>query len=333
MTDELRAAINRELPEGGVPFCSLDVDAVVAAGRAARRRRHVGAGGAVLSVTAGAAALAVMLPLGTIGTPPSGGSPPSSDTPIPTTSPGPQPPRLDAAAGYYWMTELETEQTEGTGRYTDAFWDFFTVRYPGAELIDMDGSGSWREQLGPPEQFARFERALSVLNEGGFDDNGAPVGEHEYVFERTTYSLTQLVNAGQPSEGHSDTLTVRFEGRGDARDAIDVEVLPAGTYRRELGPLHPTMCYPDSDRAWAACEAEDTTGPTGEDLQYVTGMTQDDGSEPVASAYFVVLYRPDGSAVVVSDDAHRLATDDPAPYLSFEELAEIATALPALPAR
>jgi hypothetical protein len=332
MTDDLRIAIDVELPAGSAQFSSLDVDSAVAAGRAARRRRRIAAGGAALSVTAGVAALAVILPLGTSGTtPPAEGNPlgAASQAPVPATPAGPQPPELDPEAKYYWAMELEAEQTEQTRGYTEAFWDYFTNQYPGAELQDMDESGSWREQH-PPEEFAWFERGLYTLTQEERDEHGEAV-EVEWVLDRTTYSLRHQVQVGQPGEGFADYLSVRFEGRGD-EDSISVEVLPAGSYRRDdLGPLHPSKCHPEGKMNYAACEVQDVTGPNGEDLQYVTGMWKDDGTEPVASTYFAVLYRPDGSAVVVSDHVTRLQAGEPAPYLSFEQLAAIAAALPQLP--
>ncbi|MGH8875935.1 MAG: hypothetical protein ACRD0P_01100 [Stackebrandtia sp.] len=329
MNEDIKTGLEAELPAGRVPF-NLDPDRAVALGRRGRRnRRLISGGGTVLSAVALTGLIVVSLTPG----PPSDPDTPADDSAQPSLQADP-PPKLEPDQDYMWMGEPdgETEQTDSTGKYTKAFWDHFSENFPDADMYELThDDGSWVVPDGPAADTGYFTKEdLSLFESFGDPSDGGDAETGDEVYDRTVFSLEQYQDGPDQMGGSSDELTVRFAPGAEEEDYIDVTVFQSGSYTRDSGSAADlTSCdIGGGSSGYSPCYAEDFTGPDGEDMQQVTKMLKDDGSEPVEAGRALVHYRDDGSAVVVSDDTLRTSEKMPAPHLSFEDLAGIATAMP-----
>lgn len=212
-----------------------------------------------------------------------------------------------------WGIGDDTPQSADTKAYTSAFWDFFANRYPDAN------PASDSDVLSKPLSTKQHLDLTAWAKTKGTAES-RPVGGQSY--ERTVFGLM----AGKDTEvgfpfpkipaGHPD-----YTG---------VNVYQPKSYTKDTGDaLDLAGCDNHANNTqFDSCNAEKHTGPRGEDLRYASMLTHDDGQRSSVSARYVVWYRTDGSAVVISDENERMRPSDPAPALSFRELAEVALAMP-----
>lgn len=219
--------------------------------------------------------------------------------------------------------------------YTAALWKHFAQRYPGVTPRDTTSDGH-AEMPGPVTDTGWFTRESQTLDQVvpaeyiPFESYGGA------VYTRTVLGLHQSIgkdNPVSPDADSYDSVMVQFDNTTHP-DILDLWIIPPRTYTKDAGgALDLTACgYTLPAFKTSTCDITPAKGPNGEKLRFVTGRTKLAESEPErraeGSEHFAVLYRIDGSAVVVRDAAY---TAGHAPSLSFSELATIALALPIKP--
>ncbi|ADD42717.1 hypothetical protein [Stackebrandtia nassauensis] len=322
MNEDIKTELDAELPHGRVPF-ALDTDKAVDLGRRTRKRRKLLAtGGSVLSAVAVTGLVVTLLTPGQ----------PSDDQAADdkTNNQDGDFPELNPKFHYQWAggAYQNNKPPKPIDDYTAAFWKHLDSEYPDAKLSWFGGDSGNHAEGEDAVYFHREEQMLIGL-EDPTDPESMP--DKSIHYDRDTYSMLQWDDTPE-SGGASDPTFAFTEDRG-TDDTLTILVFPAGTYKKDSGDVYdPAGCNnDDSFTQFESCDAEKAEGPDGQDLRQVSMKTEDDGQPPVEAERSVVYYRADGSAVVVSDEVSRTKESDPAPYLSYEQLAEFAFALPDTP--
>lgn len=319
MNEDIKTGLDAELPSGRVPF-ALDTDSAVRLGRRTRKRRKLLAGGgSVLSAVAVTGLVVSIL------TP----AQPNEDdgTVNDKTTQESSFPELDPKYDYAWANGgfRQDDPPKPIEDYTAAFWDHLDENYPEAEISWFEDSSQHQNQRDEAVYFYREEQSLI-----GTEDQGDPEAEFDDIhFDRIAYRLLQWSDT--PEIGGASDPAFEFTEDAKTDDSLNIYVFPAGTFVKDSGDAYDPAGCSTSNTQFESCDAEKAEGPDGQDLRHVSMKIKDDGQPPVESERSVVHYRADGSAVLVADVTMRLKESEPAPYLTYEQLAEFAFALPDTP--
>lgn len=328
MKDDIKHLLDGALE--APPPMSIDSENAMARGRVAlgRRRRLVGGGIAAVVLSA---ALSVTLAMNTIGGDggipsgrPSGSASPSASASHRTSTTGGLP-SLDPTADYLWENvgpDVRSVIAEG---YTSALRSHLSKEY-GAQL---SGPSEFLEN------HLQLERRTSKGAGGDDLDQNVSAGFVTGAY----YTLQQ--------EGWWNTNRVRFPGEDEVVDNFTVEIWPAGSFvkggdgywgDRLNNPQPGTSGFYDligcRDQVVQA-QANQTfvvrTECEDPSPDVITGVSTISGV-PNHEERTVVLYRSDGSAVVVKNTGVRPADGDAEapPTRDFEQLVALARALPML---
>lgn len=319
MNDDIRQQLDADLPERRVPF-ALDADLAVAGGRKAQcRRRLAMAGTGLLSILAASAVvIATMVP--------GAGNGQHDPVPLHSGDSDEELPRLDPDLNYEWGGPPSSRTLDDANPdYTQAFWKHLATQLPEVAPYKTTNTGGGEKMpaTGNTGSFTLDEYSLSqVIKE---DSMGEPPEYGPELFTRETYTLTQYLG---PDQWEGTTSPMRIQVGDHEAELLSVLVLSPDTYTRGTGdPLDPACCHNDNSfTSFSSCGAVDTTGPDGQDIQNVTMRITDDGGASSVDARDVVLYRQDGSAVIVSNEG---GGDEPT--MTFDQLTGIALALPVAP--
>lgn len=322
MNEDIKTGLDTELPSGRVPF-ALDTDRAVVLGRRTRKRRKLLAtGGSVLSAVAVTGLVVTML------TPGQPSDDKTADDKSTTENSGF--PELNPDFHYQWAggAYQGDKPPKPIDDYTAAFWDHVDREYPDAKPFWFGGDSEHHAEREEAIFFHREEQSLIGM-EDPTDPESMP--DKSIHYDRDTYSLLQWDDS--PEAGGASDPAFEFTEDRKTDDTLTILVFPAGTYKKDSGDVYdPAGCNnDDSFTEFESCDAEQSEGPDGQELRQVSMKTKDDGQPPVEAERSIVYYRADGSAVVVSDEVSRMKESDPAPYLSYEQLAEFAYALPTTP--
>lgn len=321
MNEDIKTGLDAELPSGSVPF-SLDTDEAVRLGRRSRKHRRLAAvGGSVLSVAAVTAlVLTVLTPGGLF----SGGQD--------NAAAGDELPDLDPKLRYEWLSGADTvEDTPVTKAYDEAFWSHWNAEHPEARPDHKQ-----YQVEGQPTQTPKEEPRLRVDQRELVEwkgDTGETIYKHSLISLQVEYG----------DENSSITGPMGFQFGDGMPNFVDVQVIPDGRFRIGTEDVYDlAWCDDDEDAFTDDCEVTKTTGPDGERIENVLSKeirTEDDKLSGVGRK--TIVYRADGSAVVVSDTINgehggvgpdeEKDLGDAKPALSFEELTAIALALPEKP--
>lgn len=317
MNEQIRERIDAELPPGGIPV-GLDVDTVMRSSRSRRTRVRLVGGGAVLASVAVVAAL--VLSVMTLA--PSGGA----DDAASPNGPVKDDPVLDPDKDFHWDGAFPAKKTDVAKAYTKAYWEYMLTEHPEATFAKTNLLGDEHTPTeGDQSAYAHFMEGEDRLMKGSREDR--PNSDQNPVRQRTVLNLYER---DEPGEGSENTtccmLNYEFDGDDGDPDGIELAVYPKGTYTKRTGDA---MDLTTNDGPYDT-RIDDVVGPDGEDIQYVTDSTQansaDFENEAEDFRWFVVVYRADGSAVVVKLNSG--GDDATEPNLSFTELQGIALALP-----
>lgn len=320
MIDDIRQQLDAELPAQRVPF-ALDAEQAVAGGRKAQRRRRLTmAGTGLLSIVAASAVVIATLAPGT-------GNGEDSPKPLGSNGPAEGLPQLDPDLNYAWGgPPSEKELDDANPSYTQAFWEYLTTQLPQVAPYKLDDGNGGPEKMPATDETAAFTLGSYSLSQITKEDSpGVPREYGPELFTREAYALTQYLGP-DPMGGTNAEMLIQVDDHDVER--LAVMVLPPDTFTRGTGtPMDPAGCHNDNTfTSFSSCEAVDALGPDGQDIQHVTMQTRDDGAEPSPSGHDVVLYRQDGSAVIVSNESWGDELT-----LTFDQLAGIALALPQTP--
>ncbi|GIG67263.1 hypothetical protein [Phytomonospora endophytica] len=334
MTRELARALDEEFA-ALTPPSDLSGTAIVQKGRTARRRRRGAFGGALagVAVLVAGALLSGLLPLGGT-TPPPPGEIAQPDYPLPA---------MDPDAGYVWHRSGGVDQvTDATAAIDEAWRAAFTAAAAetGAELyVNIDDSAPTGAEWVP---FSEAEYRRVVRRENAlFRIVGGTTWNPE--LEATGYVI--------PYFWAGDLALSR--GPGQQADRLSVQVLPKGSFHPGAGQPLGAPVEPSAPYAVAGCEdytyrlepgsspfevdytCTDGAGPGGERVLAVETVIANETSA-FHRELTVVLYRLDGTAVVVEDsfvsfDAHRPGSLPDATALDAARLLDIALAMPGVP--
>jgi|GEM_PF-4381819 len=347
MSNEIKDGLDAALPPGGVPV-SLDVDSVVSSGRRARRRRGKLRGGAFLSVLAAGALTVTLMGMGVV--------PPEDDDTVAlpdTAADDGGVPVLDPEKDYYWGTSGDPHEggygsspygqlrNETSRALSDAFWSYLTANHPGVTLWENVGySGEepinkgWEELPGEPAKLGDVQQHTKALFEGTENFDGPPPIEN-LVFEQTSYGIYQFSKSSAMPIGGLD---LRFADRADGPiaddrvvlDLVSFEAYPAGSHAEGTGDALDLVRACEDH---VECEMADIEGPDGEGIRALTayGQWSENGPTDSIVSHRVVLYKEDGSAIVLSNtlslDTAEYEEDPVPPALSIDRLVEFAVAM------
>lgn len=324
--------IKRLLDEtaGDEPLSAYDTDAAVKRGHGALTRRRMAVGGLTTGVVAIVAAAMVALP--GIMAPAEGGDPtlPGGGNAAESSAPDTLP-ELDPDLYYTWeyndyedgvsnWIEIVPEYTESTGKYDDALKGVFDDRFGG-----FDGDA----RIGSV--------ATKLMSKPSLDADGNTA----IADERTVYHLRTGITNGETGDGlkqwsrgngEYEGLSVDVHAPGDFTLGTDGPVA-FDALKGDRGVYDLANCTDYTDRIQAGqtravtVDCEEKTTAKNERIIEVTEVAAA-GTEYEMTNRFLVLYRVDGSAVVVGDFA-----GEPHQELSldFEDLTAIAVALPLEP--
>lgn len=326
---QIKMELGTELPSGAVPF-SLDSDTAVRLGRRTRKRRRLLAvGGSALSVVAVTALVLAMLSPGSVI-----GADEATDDRKKAVDDGI--PELDPNKEYDWMPSfMQTEVTAISEEYGDAFWDHMDKEFPEAEpdytQYNAEGQAQARPTRNPPP-LSRDEMQLNEL-----DDSG----EAETIYSVPVYTFMYEIE--EVPNGSTFRGDLGFQFGDGVPNFVTVDVLPKNGYRvgsQDLFDLATCTEGYSGKQFSFDCAVTEAVGPDGEMVQNVKADTFEDG-KLIDTSNTTILYREDGSAVVVRDHLrgrHGGSDDDEGkniegvePALSFEDLLGIAAALPDKP--
>lgn len=328
MTKDIKELLDETA--GREPLTAFDADAALKRGHGAMTRRRLAVGGLTTGVVAIVAAAIVALPA-VMG--PAGSGDPNDPGPGANAAQDPDAlPELNPEKYYTWTddylwrdsepTELPRVPTDLTVKYDDAFFGLLDEEYGGYERVEYD-------------EFLRTTPTLIETDEPVTGSDGDPF---EIIDEQVAYRLKLGIVNGADGLQPWGKDKGEYEGLG-----IDVRA-PGGFGEGTEGPGNDSVngypgffdlvgCsdYEDAIQAGQTItvEVECTEKETakGEKLIEVTEVIER-GTEYEGTNRKVVLYRVDGSAVIVTDssgEAKQELTFD------FDDLTAMATVLPLEP--
>ncbi|GLZ81002.1 hypothetical protein Afil01_58090 [Actinorhabdospora filicis] len=315
--------IKRLLDEAGdvSPPHAFDIDAQMTRGHRAQRRRNAAIGGAT---TLGVALIAAALVAFPALRGPGGGVVAASSPSASASSEAPQPggpvvlPVLDPDKHYTWDNEGPDPATAESAAYDRAMWDHMTAEH------------GWS---GPERPFDRWITQFTEIDPAT-EKMGPPL-----VYTHT-YKTAVNVKAGE-----NGTLVPAASEQGDS---LAVVVMPVGSFTDGTDMPSPTETPKGLPGVFDLLRCTDYTLGEGTRAQNVAvdcdekttpgGLRYIEATEHISRGSFqyavrsIVLYRADGTAVIVSDtsDYH---VNSIVPILSFGRLVDLALALPGAPVR
>ncbi|MGH8795396.1 MAG: hypothetical protein ACRDXX_22480 [Stackebrandtia sp.] len=331
MNDEIKPAIDAAFPEGSAPF-TVDSGAVLDSSRRVRRRRRMFAGGgASLAVTACAAVLAASLAAPGDGTP-DGAADEGEDQPEYTL------PDLDPDAKYEWEMlgpEEKMEVTDSTWEYSAELRHHLDQEYPGwsnvpDEYADPDNPLSSAEL-----HVARVDNHLREAVEKDEDSSVLEDTGHTQPLFSTVHETDGWDDGDDMGGGFGTTYELEFDG-ADGTDFFGLEIWPSGGYTDgEGGDLDLVNCIDEDFEGSTKVECDETEGPDGELVRTEKSTWTNPDGDVGRITNKIVFYRGDGVAIVVTDNVEGPDLGDRIgglegrePFLDFEELVDLAAALP-----
>jgi hypothetical protein len=334
------------------PLLAFDADEVVARGRARLRRRRVGLAGGVAvgvaaAVAAGLALTSTVGPTHQIGGPPSG--------------PRYTLPDLDPGVHYYWHSQGRANDATAA-QLSEAVVDYLAANLATAKVVaygpdfEDDGATYRRRLVSPgspdsPLRLSRYTNELVTLS-----DPGSAAAYVEPVYRLWESGTPRAEDDSVSTLDQLSGAELALDGSGqDQIDLLRVALFPAGGYRSGVDPAKMGARRPSDGYLVEGCETYDVTDAhkgTADDRRFSFDCVESTGSRGervVAVAahetylrggarftlHTVVVYRTDGTAVVVSDtprpglDWEQGGGRVPgAPGLSLDDLTDLALALP-----
>lgn len=316
-TDEINRVLDDEF-DRCTPELSIHPSAIVARGR---RRVHLRRAGYVTGGVAAIAAVALMVPVVF-----AGGTTP--DTGVPAAGPRQQDPgefpiALDPNVEYIWSPdESRFDEENEAGAYTETP---ATEEMNDAWLAALADLGI-QPQGGAHEKVRRHNEVLTADSDQSGTYGGWGGDESTVLAERPVYSAQVEVTDG----------------------FVSMDVIPAGLFLKGAGtqPKNPNYLLPDPRYLAPGCDpytetvnlpeptevetsfvCVDAQGPDGEQILSVRPAV-DRGNGPEGFITYLVVYREDGSAVVITE---RNLSETAPPVYTDEQLTELALALPIVP--
>lgn len=341
MNDDMREIFGKALPETEPPV-AFSSDSLLETGKRKRRHRAIGAFTGGVAVVA---ALAVSLPMA-IG----------DGVEVSQAAHGGQLPELDSDGLYGWL-EGEAEASPASEEYGDAFWGWLEANAPGFEYIPDKYLENNGVDTSKPPTFDRDE--ITLMRYADAED---PASESVTTgLIRPVYHLADSFPWDKPNTwSNPGPPMVQMPGV-DNLDIFDAAVYPAGTYTDGTkGPLPQAPAKGDENFFdLINCEGGETDNDTSilyydlgidvpifydiecRETQTADGMrvvevgetVTDKAGNLVSKANALVLYRFDGSAVVLRNlvpgrEGPSRNVADMEPALGFEELTDLAASLP-----
>jgi hypothetical protein len=355
MSGDIKCLLDRAATAS--PPWVLDSDAVVARGRERTRRRRVGlASGAVVgiaTVTAATLALTSML------APSTGATPPTGPPPIGTL------PELDPNQHHYWASSGREDDEVGA-ELTGSLVDFLAEHLPEVKVLqygpDFESDGfTYKVRLVAPGAEGSLFGMARYTNDLVSSDPLVGRAAPPPAFSAPVYRLRSNVATGPDEDtegtlGHLSGIEVAVDGVGeDQLDLLRIALFPEGSYRGGYDPAKWGAREGSNGYLVEGCEAylvtdahegteddrrfdfdcDESTGPSGERVVTVAAEETYLAHWISYTINTVMVYRTDGTAVVVSDTArpgrHWKQGSSRAPNtpsLDLNELTAIALAMP-----
>lgn len=331
MTEEMRRSLDELLPSA-LPPAPWELAELETRARRRTRNRWIGAASAGLAV---AAVVALVVPLAWSGF--HTATPPGKER---FEQPEFTLPDLDDDEYYHWGDDESTEQTKATKEITKAFWAHMKETYDGLELYREDDLAS-AAPVGEvdPQPIVRVDNELWTDPDAEHNGSDETFDKDDYIepekiHEQPLYTLWPGAE-GTYSEfrfagsDHGDDLTVKVHPKGGFVEGVPDDPRPQpGKY-----PPHPQYLVENCGKfSWnksgpvdVEVDCRERTVSTGRVLIAERVDTSEHGS---ITQRTVVLYREDGTAVVVEDvpfkpDAHEMSAS-----LDADALIAIAQAIP-----
>ncbi|MEV0647666.1 hypothetical protein AB0I28_20595 [Phytomonospora sp. NPDC050363] len=343
MTRDFGSSLDRELDTASPPT-AITADGLVRKGRLETRRRSLTAGAASVVIVALAAGLVFQL-AGRAGgdradpaASPSTSSSESAAPSFPLTQSAFPLPQPDPDKKWFWATVGSVEQNPATRALTGAWYQALS-NIDGAELFtsDMDTGVT---SAATSANFGPFTRRVDGLAENVATEPGAFGRGELQGYQRPMYELWNV--------------NLHFDGV-KRPDGIRIEYFPKGSYIEGVKSI-PGAVPGASDWRYLSSGCEDyfwsgqgrdgwkadytcreSTGPNGERVQEILLDThRPNDSSPPSRSSKVIVYLPDGNAVVVEDIAPEPmepgepSIPDAEPGLTPRELAELVFSIPAV---
>ena len=315
-TRELGRSLDAEFA-ASTPSSAITGDAIIHKGRKVRRHRRLALAGTGAAVVAAAVAVALAVPgvMSEGGTDDSG---PIGEAVV--EQPAFPLPELDPDKGYYWMPLVSGSAPTDETRTLDAAY-----REHMATLID----GLVTSDLKPMQ---RYERGIE----------SQAVDDAEGNNELLPYSAPLYYGGGaavRSEDGeHQDTVTVEVSAKGSF---LPGPGQPFGANGGAPAPYLVPGCEDysynghgiEENRLSVDFECSTSTGPDGEQVLSVTHLLRAAGGELRSVRQYVVVYRLDGTAIVVTDNLEAIGQEvadlrGVEPGLSEQDLLALALAMP-----
>ncbi|ADD43512.1 hypothetical protein [Stackebrandtia nassauensis] len=317
MTEQIKAMLD-EAARFDEPPSGINGDDVVVKGRKRNRTKRLGlAGGATLSVAA-VTALALVL------APTAGGTEKGDNAAADAIEqPEFELPDLDAKPGdkFEWMPKEDGKAgpTDETREFDAAFWEYLEDNFDQVDVApDMK-----KVKFEPLTDTNRTEMTREHMWVNYVDGEQVPVPV--YHDEIPWYRLQ--ANLSLDREGVADFIDVTVHPKGSFEPGPGEDYGYRNLYtcdRREAGPGGHQPAEADRD-------CSEKTGPDGEKIARIT--TEYKSGDVLGEERRVIVYRADGTAISVKDwgatryeDGEMTGSEEPA--LDFEQLTELALALP-----
>lgn len=363
MTDDIKVLLDHA--SSASPLKAFDIDTVVRRGRGRARRRRLGlAGGGLFGV---AALTAATIGLSSVIAPQTGAAPEQVG--------GTQPPaktytlpELDPAKKYYWRSydwKSQPRVDDATAaELTDALRSYLAEHFPQLKVIQYgpeeelftnpDGSSYPRAKaklVAPDDEQSPFRVSRytnRLVTEGGQIVHEQPVYRVRYASEAANGDTLDFLSGAE----------IAVDGSGvDQTDLLRVALYPAGGFRIGYDPSQDGWRDPVNGYLIKGCDTYDvtdahegttddrrfsfdcteSTGPNGERILAVAFHETYLDADVTSTINTVVVYRTDGTAVVVGDTPRpglNWRQGQPAPEtpgLTIEALTGLALAVPIVP--
>ncbi|HZE40639.1 MAG TPA: hypothetical protein VE172_17690 [Stackebrandtia sp.] len=300
----------------------IDVESVMRGSRRALlRRRLIGGGGALASIVVIVAAVVLVVSMVSAGGDDVGPGDHSKDKS-----------RLDPNSTYTWENEDNGKANKVTTAYSRALWAYLTEHFPGVKAFVQNESGHMVPVASRQAEHVFLMRTTENLYKG-VDDTELMEHPDKYKPIATRTVLDMFENYGKGGDAHWSTCCgtlVKFPG-AKHKNGFEIQVMPRGSYtKRTHDALDLASCNGSSiGQERTTCHAEDATGPHGEDVQNITKTAKDDVDGTLHTfAYSTVMYRKDGSAVLISLSSDTDPGANAERALSFKDMIGVASALP-----